>query len=68
MPNNYWEKRECWETLMKIRDLGTQENCIIAGDFNITLHQGEKKGGSSIRDQFKEHMEDFISNLDLFDV
>jgi exonuclease III len=68
MPNNYWEKRECWDSLMKIKELGAQDNCIIAGDFNTTLHQGEKKGGTTVRDQFREHMEDLISELDLFDV
>jgi exonuclease III len=68
MPNNYWEKRECWESLMKIKELGAQNNCIIAGDFNTTLHQGGKKGGTIVRDPFREHMEDLISELDLFDV
>jgi hypothetical protein len=38
------------------------------GDFNTTLHRGEKKGGTFVRDQFREHMEDLISDLDLFDV
>jgi exonuclease III len=45
MPNNFWEKKDCWETLMKIKELDAQENCIIAGDFNTTMHQREKKGG-----------------------
>ena len=53
---------------MKVRELGAQEKCIIAEDLNTTLHQGEKKGRSSIRDKFREHMEDLISDLDLFDV
>jgi hypothetical protein len=43
MPNNYWEKIECWESLMKIKEVGLHNNCIIAGDFNTTLHQGGKK-------------------------
>jgi len=53
---------------MKLKELDAQENCIIAGDLNTTLHQGEKKGASSVRDQFREHMEDLISELDIFDV
>jgi hypothetical protein len=53
---------------MKLKEIGAQDNCIIAGDFNKTLHQGEKNGGTSIRDQFWEHMEDLISDLDLFNV
>jgi exonuclease III len=68
MPNNYWEKRDCWKMLMNLKELDAQENCIIAGDFNTTLHQGDKKGGSSIRDQFGEHMQDLILELDLFDI
>jgi exonuclease III len=68
MPNNIREKKDCWETMSKLKDIDAQENCIIAGDFNTTLHQGEKKGGSIVRDQFRENMEDLITDLDLFDV
>jgi exonuclease III len=50
MPNNIKEKKYCWETLMNLKDEEAQENCIIVGDFNTTLHQGEKKGGSTVRD------------------
>jgi len=53
---------------MKIKEIIAQNNCIIAGDFNTTLHQGEKKGGSIVRDPFREHLEDLILELDLFDV
>jgi hypothetical protein len=35
---------------MKLKELDSQENYIIAGDFNTTLHQGEKKGVSYVRD------------------
>jgi hypothetical protein len=68
MPNKYWEKIECWESLMKIKEVGLHNNCIIAGDFNTTLHQEGKKGDSIVRDSFKECMEDLILELDLFDV
>ena len=68
MPNNYWEKIECWESLMKIKETGIHNNFIIVGDFNTTLNQGGKKGGSIVRDLFGEHMEDLISELDPFDV
>ena len=68
MPNNYWEKREWWESLLKIKEFGAQNNCIIAGYFNTTLHQGKKKGVTIVKDPFKEHMEDLISELNLFDV
>jgi hypothetical protein len=68
MPNNYWEKVECWESLLGIKDAGFLQNCIIAGDFNTTMHINEKRGGSIVRDPFRERMEDMVSNLDLFDV
>jgi exonuclease III len=68
IPNNFWEKKDCWETLMKSKELDAQENCIIAEDLNTTMHQREKKGGSIVRDQFRENMDDLVSDLDLFDV
>lgn len=54
MPNNYWDKIECWNTLLEIKELGFRKNCIIVGDFNTTLHQKEKIGGSIVRDSFRE--------------
>jgi hypothetical protein len=68
MPNNYWEKLECWESLLCIRDCGFYQNCIILGDFNTILHLREKRGGYVIRDLSRENMEDHIPTLDLFDV
>jgi exonuclease III len=68
MPNNYWEKLDCWESLLGIRDSGFHQNCIIVGDFNITIHLSEKRGGSIFRYPSRENMEDLISTLDLFDV
>jgi hypothetical protein len=68
IPNNIREKKDCWETMSKLKDIDAQENCIITREFNTTLHQGEKKGGSIVRDQFRESMEDLITDLDLFDV
>jgi hypothetical protein len=53
---------------MVIKEAGFQQNCIIARNFNTTLHQNEKKGGSIVRDPFREHMEDMVFELDLFDV
>jgi hypothetical protein len=53
---------------MKIKDIGAQNNYIIAGDFNTNLHQGGKKGGSIVRGPFREYLEDLISELDLFHV
>jgi hypothetical protein len=53
---------------MRIKEDGFRKNCIIVGNFNTTLHQNEKKGGSTIRDPFRECMEDLVFELDLFDV
>jgi hypothetical protein len=52
---------------MRIKEVGFCQNCIIAGDFNTTLHQKEKKRCSIIRDPFREHMEDLVFEMDLFD-
>jgi exonuclease III len=68
MPNNYWEKAECWESLLGIRDIGFHQNCIIVGDFNTTMHLSEKGGGSIVIYPSRENMEDLVSTLDLFDV
>jgi hypothetical protein len=68
MPKNFREKKDCWETLMKLKDLDSQENCMIVRDFNTTLHQGKKMRGSIVRDQFTENMEDLVSYLNLFNV
>lgn len=68
MPNNYWEKVECWESLMSIRDIRFQQNCIIVADFNTTMHLNEKREGSVVKDPSKKKMEDLVSTLDLFDV
>jgi hypothetical protein len=53
---------------MKLKDVEAQENCIIVGDFNTTLHQGKKKGRSIVGDQFRKNMEDLISKPYHFDV
>jgi hypothetical protein len=68
IPNNYWEKVECWESLLGIKDVGFQQNCIMAGDFNTTLHINEKNGGSIVIDPFMECIEYLVSGLDLFEV
>jgi hypothetical protein len=44
------------------------KNLIIAGDFNTTRVAKEKREGSVVRHQFKEILEDLISDLDIYDV
>jgi hypothetical protein len=43
MPNKYWEKIKCWESLMRVKEAGLHQNHIVIGDFNTTLHQREEK-------------------------
>jgi len=38
------------------------------GEFNTTISLEEKKGGSLVRDLFRENMEDLISDWDLLDI
>jgi hypothetical protein len=42
MPNNYWEKYECWGSLLDLAKGNLPQNLIIAGDFNITRSLKEK--------------------------
>jgi hypothetical protein len=44
------------------------QNFIITSDFNITRCLSEKRGGSIVRDQFREKMDDCISDFNLYDV
>jgi hypothetical protein len=68
MSNSYREKEECWESLLGLEGMGYAQNCIIVGDFNTTIHIKEKRGGSIVRDPFREKMEDLMTILDLVDV
>jgi endonuclease/exonuclease/phosphatase family metal-dependent hydrolase len=68
MPSNYGEKTQCWGSLLDLAKENPPQNLIIAGDFNITRRNKEKRWESVVRDQFREKMADLISYLDLFDV
>jgi hypothetical protein len=68
MPNNYWEKLDCWNSLLNLATGDPLQKIIIAGDFNITRLLKEKRGGSIVHDQFRENMDDLIYSLDLIDV
>ena len=35
--------------------------CYIAGDFNVTILAEERRGGTKVRDPFRERLEDLIS-------
>jgi hypothetical protein len=68
MPNNYLEKVECCRSLLDLAKYSLPKNLIIVGDFNTIGGLKEKQGGSIVRDQFIEKMDDLISDLDLYDV
>ena len=42
--------------------------CIIARDFNVTISREEKKGGSKVRDTFREILEDVIASWRFVDI
>ena len=68
VPNLFPDKRSCWDTLQAALSQHSPKNIIIAGDLNVTLSIEEKKGGSIVRDQAREWVEDIILHWDLMDV
>ena len=68
VPTLYYEKRKCWDSIDSFLSLYNPRNIIIAGDLNVTLAAEEKKGGTIVRDQAREWVEDIILNWDLMDI
>ena len=66
-PNSFADKKTCWNLLWEERS-NQHGNVILGGDFNVTLSQDEKKGGSKVRDPFKEIVDDLILEWDLMDI
>ena len=62
------EKRSCWDSLKSYLSTQNLVNIIIAGDLNVTLVAEEKKGGSPVRDQAREWVEDIILDWELEDI
>ena len=52
------------QTFWNIKGDLARKELIIARDFNATKAQAEKRGGSKIRDPYREYVED----LDLIDL
>jgi len=67
VPQHIYEKKNCWKTLLNYLADNELENIILGGDLNVTLAQEEKQGGSIVRDQPREWVEDLISAWDLMD-
>jgi endonuclease/exonuclease/phosphatase family metal-dependent hydrolase len=61
IPYTLQEKQMCWNSLINLPDRNINLKLIVAGDFNTTLNNKEKSGGSLVRDPNKELMEDFMS-------
>jgi exonuclease III len=68
IPQHIDEKKNCWKTLLNYLADNELENIILGGDLNVTLAQEEKWGGSIVRDQAREWVEDLISAWYLMDI
>ena len=51
-PKHYRDKTTFWEDLNNLKEETQGKDLIIAGDFNTTRSQGEKRGGTKVRDPF----------------
>jgi hypothetical protein len=51
---------QCWSSSLALRGLEYIKNSIVGGDFNVVLSNKGKRGGSIIKDPFRESMDDLI--------
>ena len=68
VPISLAEKRICWDSLKSYLSMHNPINIIIAEDLNVTLATEEKNGGSPVRDQAREWVEDIILDWELEDI
>eukprot|EP00253_Pinus_taeda_P015541 PITA_15541 len=68
VPSNIGEKRECWDSIRQLSESENLQNIIVAGDLNLTMCMGEKRGGTIIRDPAREWVEDLMQDWDLLDI
>ena len=54
-----------WNNIYVLKEDLKGKDLIIIGDFNGTITQSEKRGGSRVTDPYGENMEDLIYELDL---
>jgi len=66
MPNRYMEKIYCWRSLNSLKDNLEPSTCLIVGDFNTIMQNTETRGGNIVKDPMREHMENLITEWDLF--
>jgi endonuclease/exonuclease/phosphatase family metal-dependent hydrolase len=64
MPCTSQEKQLCWNSLLNLPYIDRNLKLIVAGDFNTSLNNKEKKNW----DPNRELMEYFMSTLDLIDI
>ena len=55
------QKESFWTSLEEQCEDKKLLPCYIAGDFNATILEDERRGGNKVRDPFRERMEDLIS-------
>jgi exonuclease III len=67
-PQLLGEKNHCWDSLQTYLQQNNLSNIILGGDFNVTLAQDEKRGGSIVRDPAREWVEDLAAAWDLLDI
>eukprot|EP00253_Pinus_taeda_P020488 PITA_20488 len=67
VPINYYEKRDCWNSLSVFLEQHSPSNIILAGDLNIVLNPKEKRGGSGNGDPMLAFVEELTQNWDLLD-
>jgi ribonuclease HI/exonuclease III len=67
-PQILGEKIHCWDSLQTYLQQNKLSNIILGGDFNVTLAQDEKRGGSIVRDPAREWVEDIAAAWDLLDI
>eukprot|EP00253_Pinus_taeda_P032306 PITA_32306 len=67
-PIHYRDKEQCWTSLKTDIDEEGNSNIILGGDFNLTLHSNEKRGGCFSHDPCRTQLETITQDHDLVDV
>jgi exonuclease III len=68
MPSINKDKEICWLSIFSLLNQTRPTSLIFVGDFNTTMHNFEKRGGSIVREASRESMEDLLSTFDLMDI
>ena len=60
-PTHSRDKKNFWNSLASLKEEMEGKEIIIADDFNATIAQVEKRGGSIVHDPYGENLEDLIT-------